>query len=220
MEAAEFLSLIARGDETAARAALERDPQLASARSAQGVSAICMAVYRQLGSFASTLAAQRGDLDLAEAACLGDRSRVAQLLAADPDALHDPSPDGFSALGYAAFFGHVELARDLIVHGADVRAASQNGMRVQPLHSAAAQGDAAKSLELARMLLQAGADPNASQQGGYTPLHEAALNGKLALMELLLAHGADPALANDKGETPIELARSKGQSAVVERLQG
>jgi ankyrin repeat protein len=70
------------------------------------------------------------------------------------------------------------------------------------------------------MLLQAGADPDARQQGGYTPLHEAALNGKLALVELLLANGADPALASDKGETAIEMARSKGERAVVERLQG
>jgi ankyrin repeat protein len=219
MQAAEFMALVMRGDEAGARAALARDPQLAAARTEQGVSVICMAVYRQLGSLAHALAEQRGALDLYEAACLGDRAQVAKALDAAPGALNAPSPDGFSALGYAAFFGHVELLRELLARGADVHAASRNAMRVQPLHSAAAVQDAANAAELARLLLAAGADPNAQQSGGYRPLDEAALNGKLALVELLLAAGADPSLTNDKGETAVQLARSKGHTAVVERLE-
>jgi uncharacterized protein len=220
MQAADFIALVQRGDAAGASAELARDPGLVRARTQQGVSVICLAVYRQLGTLAAALAAQRDDLDLFEAACLGDRARCAQLLAANPDALQAVSPDGFSALGYSAFFGHVELLRDLLARGADVHAASKNGMRVQPLHSAAAQGDQNKASELARLLLQAGADPNAKQQGGYTPLHEAALNGKLTLIELLLSHGADPKLGSDKGETAVELARKAGHEEAVRKLEG
>jgi len=224
MQATEFIALVMRGDEAAARAELARDPGLAQARTEQGVSVICMAAYRQLPALAAALAAalpaESDGVDLFEAACLGDRARVAKLLAERPAALHTASPDGFSALGLSAFFGHVELLRDLLAHSADVHAASRNPMRVQPLHSAAAQSDPAKAAELARMLLAAGANPNVKQQGGYAPLHEAALNGNLPLVELLLAHGADPTLGSDKGQTALELARTKGHAAVVSRLEG
>jgi uncharacterized protein len=219
MEAKDFIALVMRGDEAAARVELANDPALAHARTEQGVSVICMAMYRQLPALAAALAAQRHDLDPFEAACLGDRERVAQRLAEQPQALNAASPDGFSVLGFSAFFGHVELLRDLLARGADVHAASRNAMKVQPLHSAAAQSDRVKAAELCRMLLAAGADPNAQQQGGYVPLHEAALNGNLPLVEALLAHGADPTLGNDQGVTAIELARGKEHVAVVARLE-
>ncbi|HMI90106.1 MAG TPA: ankyrin repeat domain-containing protein [Polyangiales bacterium] len=219
MEAKDFIATVMRGDEAAARDELARDPALAKAHTEQGVSVICMAVYRQLPALAAALAAQRDDIDLFESACLGDRERVAQRLAEQPQALNTASPDGFSVLGFSAFFGHVELLRDLLARGADVHASSRNAMKVQPLHSAAAQSDPVKAAELGRMLLAAGADPNAKQQAGYAPLHEAALNGNLPLVEALLAHGADPTLGNDKGETALELARSKGQLAVASRLE-
>ena len=181
MQASEFIALILGGDEDAALAALQREAALARARSEQGVSVVCLAVYRQHRRLAAALAAARPELDLFEAACLGDRERAAQLLSADPNALQAVSPDGFGALGYSAFFGHVALLADLLERGADVHAASRNAMRVQPLHSAAAQSDPVKACELARLLLDAGADPNARQQGGFTPLHEAADKGNLAL---------------------------------------
>jgi ankyrin repeat protein len=219
LQAKEFIATVMRGDEAAARAELARDPALAQARSEQGVSVICMAMYRRLPALAQALAAQRDDLDLFEAACLGDRARVAQCLASQPDALNGAAPDGFSALGFSAFFGHVELLSDLLARGADVHASSRNAMKVQPLHSAGAQSDPNKATELARRLLAAGANPNARQEGGYVPLHEGALNGNLALVELLLTHGADPTLANDQGVTALELARGKGHAAVVSRLE-
>jgi ankyrin repeat protein len=92
-------------------------------------------------------------------------------------------------------------------------------MKVQPLHGAAAQSDPAKATELVRMLLAAGADPNGRQQGGFVPLHAAALNGNGPLVDLLLAHGADPELRNDEGATALELARSAKHADVVSRLE-
>jgi len=219
VKASELIQLIVRGDEAAALAAVEREPSLATARNEQGVSVICLAVYRQRRLLAAALAARRTDLDVFEACCMGDVARVQQLLVVEPSLLEAVSPDGFSPLGFSVFFGHLALARELLARGADVHAASRNAMRVQPLHSAAAQADHQLSAELSGHLLRAGADPNGRQQGGFTPLHEAALHGKHALIAVLLAHGASRSLQNDQGQSALDLARARGDAEALRLLE-
>jgi uncharacterized protein len=92
-------------------------------------------------------------------------------------------------------------------------------MKVQPLHAALAHDDPKASFPIAEALLRAGADPNAAQHGGWTPLHEAAHHGYLALAELLLAHGADPRAASDDSSTPLQMAERGGHAEVAERLR-
>jgi ankyrin repeat protein len=220
MRSTEFLDLVTRSDDdTQAISEVQRDPQLAMARNAEGVSVICVAVYRRKLPLAAALAEQRRDLDLFEATCLGDLPRVSELLASHPEQVNSVSPDGFSPLGYSAFFGHVAVMQELLRHGAQVNEASRNGMRVCPLHSAAASRDEQQAVALTRLLLAAGANANTQQQGGYTALHEAAMHGKLGLLELLLEHGADPQLANDKSQRPIDLARASGHAQAQTLLE-
>jgi adenosylhomocysteine nucleosidase len=218
MQDADFIELVMQGEEETALAALARDARLAAARNAQGVSAICLAVYRRRQRVAAALAAARTDTDVFEAACVGDLERVRALIAAQPNCIDAVSPDGFGPAGYAAFFGHVALLQELVRRGAAVNAASRNAMRVCPLHSAAATADQAKAVELARVVLAAGADPNARQQGGFTPLHEAVLNGNVELIALLLRHGADPHVTNDEQVSPIDLARRAQRSDLLALL--
>lgn len=219
MEAAAFIQLATQGDEHEALLELARNPALASARSPQGVSIVCLTVYRRRTALAAALAGARTDLDVFEAACVGNLARTVRLVSDGTSSADAVSPDGFSPVGYAAFFGHVELLRALIERGGQVNTPSQNAMRVCPLHSAAAHIDQTRAVELARIVLGAGADANARQQGGFAALHEAALNGNMALIELLLAHGADPAITNDKGASPADLARSNGHDAAVRLLE-
>ena len=68
-------------------------------------------------------------------------------------------------------------------------------------------------------LIAAGAEVNVQQQGGFTPLHEAALSGKTELARLLLAHGADASLATDDGTLPADLAAQHDRREVLELLQ-
>jgi ankyrin repeat protein len=219
VDAIGFIGLATRGDEQAALAALERDADLARARNAQGVSVVCLAVYNGRRRLAATLAERRADLDIFEASCIGDAARVRTVLAEYPDQANAVSPDGYGALGYSAFFGHSEVLQELIARGADVNAPARNAMAVRPVNSAAAHPDPELAVTLLRALLAAGADPNGRQSGGYTALHEAALNGNAAMIHLLLDHGADTGLANDEGALPADLARGKGHAEAVRLLE-
>jgi uncharacterized protein len=178
-------------------------------------SPVLAALYERDADRARSAAAGRA-LDLFEAAAIGDRERVDELLAADPESAAAVAPDGFGALHLVAFFsGDAAIARALVAAGAPASQATANDMRVTPLNSAAAAG----ARDVAAVLLEAGADPDAAQAGGYTPLHSAGANGDTALVELLLAHGADPARTADDGRTPGDFAAERGHPDVAERLR-
>jgi ankyrin repeat protein len=149
------------------------------------MSEIMQALYRGDDDEARRLA-EAAELDVFEAAALGNVARLAELLAADPTLAKTRSDDDFTALHYAAFFDGAETARLLLEHGADANAYADNEIGVHPLNSAAAAGQR----EVAAILLQHGADPNARTSRGFTPLDAARENGDDELAELLRSHGA------------------------------
>jgi ankyrin repeat protein len=180
------------------------------------VTPIMEALYRGSRDEAEKLAAAgEGDLDVFEATSLGRLQRLTILLRADPSVGGAVSPDGFTALHYAAFFAQPDAAVLLLRAGAQPDAVAQNDMRVQPLHSAAA----GRSLDICRCLLAHGADPDARQHGGWTALHEAAHTGQDALAMLLVACGANVSLANDEGVTAVDLAEKGDHGQLADRLR-
>ncbi len=149
------------------------------------VSEIRKALYRGDRARAGELANGR-DLNVFDAAALGEITKLRAGIATDPALVHEWSADGFTALHFAAYLGGCESVRMLLTAGADPSAVARNDMRVQPLHSAAARGD----VEACRALLDAGADPNAEQQGGFRPLDEALITENAPLATLLREFGA------------------------------
>jgi len=154
------------------------------------VSELLQAVYRGDQARVEEMLAAEPELDVFEAAAVGDVDRLRRLLDEDAGLANAWAEDGFQPLGLASFFGHVEAARLLVEHGAEVNSASRNEMKVMPLHSAVASSDAEARYELAKLLLEHGADPNVRQQDDFTPLMEADQNGDARLRELLVEHGA------------------------------
>ena len=116
-------------------------------------------------SITDALLAVDPELDVFEASTLGYVDRLRERLEEDPAGRRAYSPDGFTPLHLAAFFGKHEVARILLDAGASVAAYTTNDLANQPLHAAAA----GRQIELSRELVAAGADVNATQHGGYTP---------------------------------------------------
>jgi ankyrin repeat protein len=158
--------------------------------------------------------------------------------------------DGFephelsTALCHAAAYGYTDVARRLVVEGADVDAPRWDC--TPPLVHAAARGDLAMvgllvgaganpddgfdltALEAAAAhghadtisrLLQAGATPDAMNENAQTPLMRAAENGHLTAVHVLIHGGADPNVW-EQGETALLCAARSGHEDVVEYLEG
>jgi ankyrin repeat protein len=159
------------------------------------------ALYRGDREALDAALAEEPDLTIFEAAAVGRVERVHELLLLEAGFVDLWSPDGFTALHLAAFFGHVEIAAELLQRGADVNAVARNQLSVQPINSAAA-GD---HTDVVRVLLDHGADPNAREAAGFAPIHAAAHNGNDELYELLVVRGADQEAATDDGRTVADL---------------
>lgn len=211
----DVIAAVQSGDVEKLRGLLQDDPALASAQDANGVSAVMHAFYYRRPEIADLLLAVRSDLDIFEATAAGKTDKVSEILQREPQIAKSWSPDGFTALHFAAFFNRPEIAGVLIRHGADVSAASHNAMKVTPLHSAAA----AHSGTVVRILIENGAPANGRQEGGWTPLHEAAQIGDIDMVKALLEYGADPQARSDSGKTPTEMAAAKGHEVIVTLLE-
>jgi ankyrin repeat protein len=215
MSPGEVLEAITKGDRERLDALLAERPEAAGARGSNGLSAVMLAAYHKRPEMAAAvLAARGGGADVFEAAALGLTGRLAGLLDGDPGAVAAQSPDGFTPLHLAAFFGQDEAAALLLASGADPGATAANPSRVQPLHGAVAGRHPA----LVARLLAAGADPDARQEGGFTPLMGAAGAGRADLASALLAAGADPALTDRHDHTAADHARQHGHNELAERL--
>lgn len=206
---------ISAGDVERVRSLLAADPALATARDAQGVSALMRARYRFDRGLIEAVRACVPELDVFEAATFGDLDRLTTVLEADPSAVAARSGDGFTALHFAAFSGQADTVTLLLTRGAAVDARGTGWMTGTPLHSAASGGH----LDAARRLLDAGAEPNERQAEGYTPLHSAAEHGDPALTRLLLSRGADPAATTDDGTDALSFAEASGDAETVDAIR-
>ncbi len=211
----ELIAAVRAGDVSQVAGLVTENPALANAHAESGESAVLLATYYGHRAIADLLIARGASLSFFEAAATGRTERVEKYLRADSALVNTFSPDGFTVLGLAAFFGHAALVDLLLANGAQVNVSSRNPLKVMPLHSSVA----ARQLGISRALLEHGANVNAAQQDDYTPLHEAAGNGDIKMIELLFAHGADTTAQLTNGLTPFDTAMKAGHIAVAELIQ-
>ncbi len=211
----QLFDAIRKGDSGEVRGLLSADPSLAGIRNQDGATPALWALYTRHPELTELLLGARQP-DFFEACALGRRDRAAALLADDPQLVEAYSQDGFTGLGLAVFFGHLDTARILVERGADVNRPSRNAFRVAPLHSAVAAG----SLALLELLLAHGARPECAEFLEATPLHSAAGHGSRAMVHRLLAAGADPRRRTRDGKTAADLARAYGHPELAAELDG
>ncbi len=177
----------------------------------------------------------------------GDAARVAELIRANPQVIHERDTNPFQdfPMHTAASAGQVEIARMLLDAGAVLDAEDTDAST--PLHNACVTRHAemvafllergasvtrrdrngAYALSFAaaggdtavvRMVLEAGADLFHRSPTGVSLLHFAALRNLTALADTLLAHGEDVNARTAQGETPLVWAVVRDQLDMAEKL--
>ena len=87
-------------------------------------------------------------------------------------------------LHLASLYGHFEMVRLLVKHGADVNARDKRDNT--PLHLASCS----EGTETARLLIKHGAEVTSKDRWHYTPWHLASFSGRAEIVRLLVEHGA------------------------------
>ncbi len=215
MDITHLESLIENGQLAEIVELLKQKPQLASQTTSHHISPTLLACYYKKPEIANAIAEFASELDIFEACAVGKFDDVTLLIFKNPALINSFSADGFTPLGLACYFGHEEIARFLVLKGAEVNIASNNGYNVFPIHSAVA----ANNINITKMLLDAGAYPNVCQKSGVAPLHTAAQLGNIELIILLLEHGAEVTLRMEGGKLPADLAAEKGFNEIAEILR-
>ncbi|KQR71104.1 ankyrin repeat domain-containing protein [Pedobacter sp. Leaf176] len=215
MNIAQLEQQIEAGNLEAVKEILLQNPELANINTSHNVSPLLLACYYKKQEIANLIAEFADSLTLFEACAVGKFDAATLLIFQNPGAVNEFSEDGFTPLGLACYFGHEDLARFLVLKGADVNLASKNGFNVFPIHSAVA----ANNINITKLLLDAGAYPNVCQKAGLAPLHTAAQLGNIELIILLLEHGAEVSLRMEGGKLPADLAAEKGFREIAEILR-
>jgi ankyrin repeat protein len=150
---------------------------------------------------------------VAEAAMQKNTGAVRELLQQGAD-VNAAQGDGMTALHWAASHGNIELARMLLLAGANVRALTRINSYT-PLFFAARQGNA----EVVKALLDAGAEPDAVSSTGSRPLMLAAASGSVDAISALIAAGVEiDARENARGQTALMFASAYNRADAIKLL--
>jgi hypothetical protein len=117
-------------------------------------------------------------------------------------------------LHWAAYNGHIEIARLLLQNGAEVNAKSRWDRT--PLHFSAFHGH----VDILHLLVENGADLDAQSNDGGRALHCAARYGHLPfIQELISRYHVDINARVNNGETALRVARARNHSTIITFLQ-
>jgi ankyrin repeat protein len=205
---------IQTGNSAELNALLKANPKLAGIQTSLKVSPLMLCCYYKQPELSEIILRHVESITFFEATALGKKDIVDEALIENLDLVHGFSEDGFTPLGLASYFGNEDVARLLLLKGADPNVSSKNGYNVYPIHSAVA----ANYDMIAKMLIEAGANVNVVQMSGDTPLHSAAQNGNIDLLIVLLEAGANVNAITEYGQTAADKAFKNGFGEIAKIL--
>ncbi|KAJ3037243.1 hypothetical protein HDV00_001875 [Rhizophlyctis rosea] len=122
--------------------------------------------------------------------------------------------DGYTALHFAAHYGHEEVVKALLEAGANASQLDKK-LKSTPLHHAARMGHLA-CVEV--LLDHPGVDMDAVDKMGRTPMTLAAKSGHFDIVRLLLERGADAEKGDSSDNRPLHYAAGYGWPSIVDLL--
>ena len=213
----ELLTAAKGNDAAGVRAVLARNPFLVRMKTPNGTIVLTAKYYGAEDALAALVErVQEDELNLYEASALGRPGRLKTILGQSRVRVNEANAEGFTPLGLAAFFGHVDAVKVLMEHGAAVGETDRSRFANTALDAAVAASHA----DVVRTLLAAGAPVNVRDSADFTPLHKAAQTGNLEIARMLLERGADVNALRKGGGTPLADAQAKGHSEMVDLLRG
>ncbi len=148
-----------------------------------------------------------------KAALDGDITAVRQVLSGSLN-IDTLDEDGRTALMYAAYNGHTDIARILIEKGADVNLTDPNK------RTALMFASSGPSPETVKLLLEHNADPDLTDMPEhFTALMYAAAEGHLNNVRILLTHKANPKLKDIDGDDAATFASNNNHEEIADLIK-
>jgi hypothetical protein len=133
------------------------------------------------------------------AACCGLAGIAKHLIVAHQEDVNVGRGRFEPSLHVASYKGHLEVARLLLDHGADVNSSHRGEILLRRVYRGG-------RLEVMRLVLERGADVDKRDNYfGGTVLHQASLDGQAEAVQLLLQHKADVNAKGYLNQTPLRL---------------
>jgi len=214
-EARELFQAIRRGQISAMRSVLDRDPKLISAVDENGSTPLILAAYWAGTAEVKELLARgadpnaRNDSGVAALIPATDNLETTRLLVEARAEVNARTDAGDSALIVAARrAGAARVVGYLLDKGADISASTKDGATA--LHRAAECGD----VDMLKLLVDRGADVDARRKSERTPLASAVVFGHGAAVRYLLSKGAK----SNVGDVGLSRAVFQGNVEIVKAL--
>ncbi len=196
---------------------LQENPDYLAQTNSTSITPLLYGLYMGKPEVAKIIYATGYSFTLHECVAMNDIDRVKKLIDENPSSVNSSSPDGWTALHLAAFFGHREMVKLLLDKGASIDTPSKSKASYgnSPLQAAVAMG----RNEIVELLLERGANVNFIQQpGGFTPLHIAASRNDLKIVQLLVDSGANDHAITDDGKKPLDIAKERNNTEIERYL--
>ena len=142
----------------------------------------------------------------------GDVRKLNKLLASKPNVAVETNKVGNTLLHVACHHGRLDMCIVLLLRGADINQADNQGFT--PLMVSVQFGNS----ECAKMLIAKGASVSLKNQKGQTALHIACIFGCSDAVLPLLDFGADLNEPENNGASPIMLAAARSHNTIVALL--